>query len=383
MILNYDGKKEEKTILELSNDIKKINLNLSPDNSYLIKGDNFKILSSLLEKYTSKIDLIYIDPPFSTNRIFTSSEDRSNTISSEREGKIAYSDNLSREDYFEFIRERLIILRELLSEEGSIYFHIDYKIGHYIKVIMDEIFGIDNFKNDIARIKSNPKNFGRKAYGNQKDLILFYSKNYRKNIYNNITTPLTDKEIMERFNKIDEHGRRYTTVPIHAPGETKNGETGGLWKGMYPPKGRHWRYSPDKLTELDEDGLIEWSKTGNPRLKNFADEHKGKKVQDIWEFKDPAYPTYPTEKNKELLKFIIQQSSKPHSIVLDCFSGSGTTLKAASELNRAFIGIDNSNVAIEVSKKRLINVKYTFLNTEKDEKVNHSSKKKLELINPV
>ncbi len=121
---------------------------------------------------------------------------------------------------------------------------------------------------------------------------------------------------------------------------------------MYPPKGRHWRYSPDKLTELDEKGLIEWSKTGNPRIKNFADEHKGKKVQDIWEYKDPAYPVYPTEKNEELLKFIIRQSSNEDSIVLDCFSGSGTTLKAANGLGRKFIGIDNSDLVIEASKKK-------------------------------
>lgn len=367
MLLNYNGKKSEQEILETSNKIEKRKFNINE--LYLIKGDNFRVLSSMMEDYKNKIDLIYIDPPYNTNRTFKSSLNRNNTISSEYDGEIAYSDNLTQEEYFEFIRERLILLRELLSEEESIYLHIDYKIGHYIKIIMDEIFGPENFKNDISRIKSNPKNFGRKAYGNQKDMILFYAKNCNKNIFNNITIPLTNEEIIERFNKIDENGRRYTTVPVHAPGETKDGETGGLWKGMYPPKGRHWRYSPNKLTELDQNGLIEWSKTGNPRIKNFADEHKGKKVQDIWEYKDPAYPVYPTEKNEDLLKFIIRQSSNKDYIVLDCFSGSGTTLKAASELDRRFIGIDNSDIAIETSKKKLEDTNYNFLDIEDGEEI--------------
>lgn len=378
LLFNYDGKKGEQEIFKISNKIKKRKFNINE--SYLIKGDNFKVLSSMMGIYKNKIDLIYIDPPYNTNRIFKSSLNRNNTISSEEDGEVAYSDNLTQEEYFEFIRERLFLLRELLSEEGSIYLHIDYKIGHYIKIIMDEIFGIENFKNDISRIKSNPKNFGRKAYGNQKDMILFYAKNSNKNIFNNITIPLTNEEIVERFNKIDKDGRRYTTVPVHAPGETKDGETGGLWKGMYPPKGRHWRYSPDKLTELDEKGLIEWSKTGNPRIKNFADEHKGKKVQDIWEYKDPTYPVYPTEKNEDLLKFIIRQSSNKDSIVLDCFSGSGTTLKAASELGRRFIGIDNSDIAIEATKKKLEDANYNFLDIENGEEIKILTNTQLKMI---
>lgn len=378
LLFNYDGKKGEQEIFKISNKIKKRKFNINE--SYLIKGDNFKVLSSMMGIYKNKIDLIYIDPPYNTNRIFKSSLNRNNTISSEEDGEVAYSDNLTQEEYFEFIRERLFLLRELLSEEGSIYLHIDYKIGHYIKIIMDEIFGIENFKNDISRIKSNPKNFGRKAYGNQKDMILFYAKNSNKNIFNNITIPLTNEEIVECFNKIDKDGRRYTTVPVHAPGETKDGETGGLWKGMYPPKGRHWRYSPDKLTELDEKGLIEWSKTGNPRIKNFADEHKGKKVQDIWEYKDPTYPVYPTEKNEDLLKFIIRQSSNKDSIVLDCFSGSGTTLKAASELGRRFIGIDNSDIAIEATKKKLEDANYNFLDIENGEEIKILTNTQLKMI---
>ncbi len=364
MLLEYNGKKDEKEILDRAKTYE--GLSLTGTDSYLFKGDNFIVLSKILNQYRSKIDMIYIDPPYNTNRVFKVSKDRSNTISSSNDGQIAYADNLTKEEYFEFMRERLIILRELLSEQGSIYLHIDCKVGHYIKILMDEIFGEENFKNDISRIKSNPKNFSRKAFGNQKDMILFYSKNYKKNIFNDIKEPLDEKEIIQRFEKQDENGERYTTVPIHAPGQTNNGSTGQEWEGMKPPEGRHWRYHPDKLTELNNKGYIEWSKTGNPRLKNYAKDHKGKKIQDIWEYKDPVNPVYPTEKNLDMLKMIIKQSSNQDSVVLDCFAGSGSTLVAAEYLNRKWIGIDSSEVAISVIKERLSNVNYRYLEMNLD-----------------
>jgi len=123
---------------------------------------------------------------------------------------------------------------------------------------------------------------------------------------------------------------------------------------MLPPKGRHWRYAPSVLDELDAKGLIEWSKTGNPRKIIYASqaEEKGKRVQDIWEFKDSPYPSYPTEKNIDLLKLIITTSSNPGQTVLDCFCGSGSTLLAAQQLNRHWIGIDLSPVAIKITLER-------------------------------
>lgn len=175
--LNYKNKKSKDEILAIANEkLKNCNIKFDYDKSYLIKADNFFALSVLLRQYKGRIDLIYIDPPFNTQQKFVISETRANTISRANKGNLAYDDNLSREDYLEFMRERLILLRELLSEKGSIYVHIDYKVGHYLKVIMDEIFGENNFRNDITRIKSNPKNFYRRAYGNEKDLILFYTK---------------------------------------------------------------------------------------------------------------------------------------------------------------------------------------------------------------
>ncbi|MEM3761029.1 MAG: site-specific DNA-methyltransferase [Candidatus Bathyarchaeia archaeon] len=325
-------------------------------------------MSYLLNKcdLKGKIDLVYIDPPFSTNNLFRVSESRANTISRSNSDTIAYDDSLIGDDYLEFIRERLILLRELLSDKGSIYVHVDYKIGHYIKVLMDEIFGKQNFLNDLTRIKCNPKNFERKAYGNVKDMILFYSKT-GNHIWNNPKAPLSDDDIKRLFKKIDKDGRRYTTVPLHAPGETKNGATGQAWRGMMPPKGRHWRSSPSELQKLDALGLIEWSETGVPRKKIYADEKDGKKIQDILEFKDPQKPLYPTEKNLELLKLIISASSNKDSIVLDCFCGSGTTLVAAQQLGRTWIGIDKSDEAIKVALKRLTPKHRTLTNEEEFE----------------
>jgi adenine-specific DNA-methyltransferase len=353
MILNYKNKKPYEEILK---NIKDIDLEFIEGNKYsenkLIYGENSKVIKKLLTNYKGKIDLIYIDPPFSTNNTFRIGDLRRNTISFLRDERVAYKDTLKGDEYLDFIRVRLLLLKELLSEKGSIYFHIDYKIGHYVKIIMDEIFGIKNFKNDITRVKCNPKNFNRKSYGNIKDMILFYTKS-DEYIWNDIKEKYTEDEIKKLFHKKDKSGRYYTTIPLHAPGETKSGVTGDKWRGLFPPKGRHWRTSPVELEKLDKEGRIEWSKSGNPRKIIYADEKEGKKIQDIWEFKDRQKPLYPTEKNIDLIKRIILASSNKDSFVLDSFCGSGSTLVAAKELKRKWIGIDNSFEAINVAKRRL------------------------------
>jgi adenine-specific DNA-methyltransferase len=351
MLIAYDNKKPEKDILQETTKAKFEVVAGNGAKNKLIHADNLSALKSLLDDYMGKVDLIYIDPPFATNGHFKISEDRANTISSRKGDLIAYSDVLVGADFLEFLRERLVFLRELLSERGSIYLHIDYKIGHYVKLIMDEVFGRDMFRNDITRIKCNPKNFHRKAYGNIKDLILFYSKSSTPT-WNDPRVPFSEEDKTRLFKKIDKDGRRYATIPLHAPGETTNGNTSKEWKGMKPPKGRHWRTDPTVLEEWDKQGLIEWSANGVPRKKIFLDEKEGKKMQDIWEFKDPPYPQYPTEKSLDLLKFIIGASSNEGDLVLDCFAGSGTTLVAAQSLNRNWIGIDKSEHAIKVIQKR-------------------------------
>ncbi len=320
----------------------------------LIKGDNEKALQYLLEKggLRGKIDLVYIDPPFATGGKFTITNGRASTISNSKNGQLAYSDTLKGKDFIEFLKTRLLLIRELLSERGSIYLHIDYKIGHYVKVMMDEVFGMENFRNDITRIKTNPKNFNRIGYGNIKDMVLFYTKTSNP-IWNEPREKYSKADIERLFPKTDENGRRYTTVPIHAPGETKKGKSNQKFKGLLPPKGRHWRTDVETLEKWDKDGLIEWSSKGNPRKIIYADEREGKRVQDIWEFKDPQYPVYPTEKNQEMLDLIIRTSSVENSIVLDAFCGSGTTLKSAHLLGRKWIGIDESDLAIEAVRKKL------------------------------
>jgi len=380
MELKFDNKISEKQVLSKANK-NKSPFELNYNGSMLFMGDNFEVLSILLNNFRGKINLIYIDPPFNTDQEFFVSENgRANSISHSKNDIVAYSDKMSTDEYLEFIRERLILLRELLSDNGSIYLHIDYKIGHYIKIIMDEVFGKENFKNDIARIKSNPKNFYRKAYGNEKDLILFYTKNYKNNIWNDIKVPLDENEIAERFSKIDENGRRYTTIPLHAPGETKNGPTSKPWRNIPVPKGRHWRTNPEEFEKMDKQGLIEWSSTGNPRIKKYADEHAGKKIQDIWRFKDPQNPKYPTEKNSTMLEQIILQSSNENDYVLDCFAGSGSTLKAAFKNNRKWIGVDNSEVAINVIKSNKIgNYIFYNLNENNFKLINNPTNKQISL----
>jgi len=325
--------------------------------SLLLYSENIKGLNYLLnnQNLKGKIDLVYIDPPFATGGNFTITNGRSATISNSKNGNIAYTDTLKGSEFIEFLRERLILIRELLSEQGSIYLHIDYKIGHYVKVMMDEVFGIEYFRNDITRVKCNPKNFDRIGYGNVKDLILFYSKTSTP-IWNEPREKYTEKDFEKLFPKTDKQGRKYTTVPIHAPGETENGKSNQPFKGIMPPVGRHWRTDVPTLEQWDKDGLIEWSSTGNPRKIIYADEREGKRVQDIWEYKDPQYPDYPTEKNPDMLDLIIRTSSNEESIILDCFCGSGTTLKAAQLNGRKWIGIDQSEQAIRVTKEKINNI---------------------------
>jgi adenine-specific DNA-methyltransferase len=350
--LAYPNKKPAFTILDETEpaNLKKVQTHGTGE-SKLICGDNLNVLKALCDDpgIRGRVDLIYIDPPFGTGQDFVGFDESH-----------SYSDRLVNTDFLEFLRMRLIFLRELLSDTGSIYVHIDTKIGHYVKLIMDEIFGEENFRNDITRVKCNPKNFDRKAYGNIKDVVFFYSKTKPNGedpmFWSDFRIPLSEDEIIRQFPKTDKRGRRYATTPLHAKGETKNGPTGQMWSGLMPPKGRHWRYDPKELTKLDKAGLIEWSGSGNPRKIIYADENRGKKIQDIWDFRDPGFENalYPTEKNPDLLEFVIQASSPKGGLVVDCFSGSGTTLMAAQKFGRRWIGIDANKSAVKLTEKRLL-----------------------------
>jgi len=329
------------------------NLTKASINRILFSGENLEIMRKLALKHnlSKSVNLVYIDPPFASKNTFRVGKTRTSTMSPSATDSIAYSDSLVGKEYLEFLKQRLIIIRELMADNGSIYFHIDYKIGHYVKIIMDEVFGIENFRNDITRIKCNPKNFSRKGYGNIKDMILFYTKS-EMFTWNEPREGRDLAEIDRLFNRVDESGRRYASNPLHAPGETLNGESGKPWNGLKPPKGRHWRYSHAVMNELEAAGLIEWSKSGVPRKKIYPEDFTTKRVQDIWEFKDKPNPIYPTEKNLDMLTRIIQTSSNENDLVLDAFCGSGSFLFAAERCQRRWIGIDSSEEAIKVTKSR-------------------------------
>jgi len=314
----------------------------------LYYGDNLPVLAALMDDAAvrGKVRLIYIDPPYATQSVFQS-----------RSQVEAYSDLLVGAHYIEFIRERLFLLRELLAEDGSIYVHLDDKMAFYVKLVMDEVFGRGNFRNWITRKKCNPKNYTRKTFGNVSDYILFYTKSDRY-IWNRPFDAWTPERARKEYQYVEEGtGRRYKRVPIHAPG-VRNGETGKIWRGMSPPPGKHWQYSPHTLDEMDARGEIYWSPNGNPRRKIYLDESSGVPVQDIWlEFRDAhnqniTVTGYLTEKNSNLLARIIEASSNPGDLVLDCFAGSGTTLAVASQLNRDWIGVDNSLEAISTILRR-------------------------------
>jgi len=319
----------------------------------VIKGENLGVLQFLATHpaYAGKIDLIYIDPPYATGIDFRVEKGRTRTISHSKKGQIAYKDRLTGGAFLEFLRLRLRAMRELLSPQGSIYVHVDEKVGSHVRLLLDEVFGAENYRSSISRIKCNPKNFRRIGYGNIKDVIFFYSKG-KSPIWNEPYEPYTDDDLQRLYPKKNAAGRRYTTIPLHAPGESRSGATSKPFRGIDPPTGRHWRTDVETLEAWDKAGLIEWSSRGNPRKIIYADEQPGKRVQDIWRFKDPAYPDYPTQKNADLLTRIVEVSSNKGSLVLDAFCGSGSTLLAAAQAGRIGIGIDESEVAMETIKRK-------------------------------
>lgn len=319
----------------------------APNRLYL--ADNLDVLRALADdpQVRGRVRLVYIDPPFSTGSAFYGRD----------ELEEAYADCLVGEPYLEFMRERLRLLRELLADDGSIYVHLDDKAVFYVKVMLDELFGPAMFRNCIVRTKCNPKNYTRNAYGGVVDYILFYTKTDRY-VWHRPYEKGSEARTREYHAVEPATGRRYMKVPVHAPG-IRSGETGQPWRGKPPPPGKHWQHPPRVLDEMDARGEIHWSTRGNPRKKVYLDERPGVPVQDLWlDCKDAHNQNakitgYPTEKNPELLRRIVAASSDPGDLVLDCFAGSGTTLAAAAELGRRFVGVDSGTPAIRAALLRL------------------------------
>jgi adenine-specific DNA-methyltransferase len=349
--LSYDGKKSEQEILstppaKCHQLWPELYGHVVPNRLYY--GDNLTILAALTHDPSVRghVRLVYIDPPYATKSVFQS-----------RSQVDAYMDLLEGAHYLEFLRERLILLRELLADDGSIYVHLDNNMAFLVKAVMDEVFGRSNFRSWITRKKCNPKNYTRKTYGNVADYILFYTKT-DSYVWHRPVEAWTDERAAKEYQYVEPGtGRRYKKVPVHAPG-VRNGETGKPWRGMNPPPGKHWQYPPRVLDEMDARGEIYWSPNGNPRRKIYFDQSEGVPVQDIWlEYRDAHNQNieisgYPTEKNPALLKRIIEASSNLGDIVLDCFSGSGTTMNVASHVGRRWIGVDNSSEAISATLRR-------------------------------
>lgn len=314
------------------------------ESNALVLCDNLGGLSALARS-DEKARLIYLDPPYNTGFGFHS-----------RSLQHAYKDDRSTAGYVEFMRRRLILMRECLTEDGSIYVHIGHQMLGHLKVLMDEVFGTRNFRNIIARRKCSSKNFTSNSYSNIHDYLLFYTKSAGY-VWNQPGQKPSKEWLNKEYPKVDAMGR-YKLVPVHAPG-TRNGETGLAWRGKSPPPGKHWQYVPSKLDALDAQGHIHWSKTGNPRRKVYLTDDKVVPFSDQWDcFRDAHHQSigitgYPTEKNIDMLRMIVGASSNPGDLVVDPFCGSGTTLAAAEDQGRRFIGFDESFVAIEASLNRL------------------------------
>ena len=290
----------------------------------LFHGDNKEILSTLLvQGFRSKIDLIYIDPPFASGADYV----RKVALRGEKEKldaeghtvaeQIQYTDIWANDTYLQFMYERLTLMRELLSHEGSIYLHCDSTMGHYLKLIMDEIFGKDLFRNEIIwRKYGGHKNTAKLKFTTENDTILFYSVT-DKYIFNGIFRPLSQQTIESEYKHIDENGRRYAI-----------------------PRGRKYLQGIVKRVYLDS----------NP----------GVAIGNLWtekeltiQGKDNERVEYPTQKPEALIERIIKASSNKNSIVLDCFIGSGTTAAVAAKLGRRWIAADINKGAIQTTIKRL------------------------------
>ncbi|MGH0430935.1 MULTISPECIES: site-specific DNA-methyltransferase [Bacillus cereus group] len=324
-------------------------------------GDNLQVMSHLLRDFRGKIDLVYIDPPFDSKadykkKISLKGEKIENDLTAFEEKQ--YTDIWSNDEYLQFLYERIILLRELMNENASIYIHCDYRRSHYIKLIMDEVFGADNFINEIIWKRTNAHNMKAKGYVRSNDHILFYSKG--KNFtFNDQFLPYGEAQL-KRF-KQDENGDLYKAENLTFSSTNKNRQF--EWRGATPPPNRSWGFSFEDLEKLWEQGRIICKKDGTPRmdgLKVYLDETKGTPVTCNWTDIARVGNTsserleYPTQKPEELIERIIKASSNEGDIVFDCFMGSGTTQNVSLKLNRKFIGADINLGAIQATKQRIL-----------------------------
>jgi DNA modification methylase len=332
----------------------------------LIWGDNKLVMSSLLKEYAGRIKLVYIDPPFDIGADFShrvsigdGSIEKMPSILEEH----AYRDTWGhgQNSYLSMIYERLVLIHELLAEDGSLYVHLGTNVSHAVKLILDEVFGTENYRNEIVwkRATTVKGNFGQgtKAWGPATESILFYSKSDAYT-FNQPFTDYTPEYIATAYRHVEETtGRRYRLVSMIGPGGATKGNPQYEVMGVT----RYWRYSKKTMDELIAAGLVVQPKPGAvPHRKYYLDEGKGVPVQSLWDdignlqASDSERIGYPTQKPKSLLERIISASSNPDDLVADFFVGSGTTAAVAEQLGRRWIACDLGRFAIHSTRKRLL-----------------------------
>jgi hypothetical protein len=337
----------------------------------LVWGDNLMSMIELLAdqrgpnrfKTRGKIRLACIDPPFATRQDFMKDKEK------------AYRDKVLGAQFIEFIRRRLIILRELLSDDALLYVHLDYKKSHYIKAVLDEVFGEENFQNEIVWERTNAHNMPTKTFARAQDTIFLYSKSDVFDFHK--LRQAYSAAQLRRF-KRDENGRLFTGRDLTFSGDNANRQD--LWRGSKPPTGRCWGSSREQREKWWADGLILTKRDGAPRLdglKTYLEDLEGKPINTIWNDVSRIGNTsgertdYPTQKPEQLLERIIKSSSNPDDIVLDVFGGSGTTAAVAEKLGRRWITMDCGKLAIYTTQKRLFSLTTTIGAAKKDERAEH------------
>lgn len=270
--------------------------------------------------------------------------------------------------YLIYMVQRMLYMKSILRPTGSIYLHCDPTASHYIKVMMDGIFGHENFQNEIIW-KRTSAHSSAKRYGPIHDVILFYSMSDQSFVWNPQYQPYEESYLDMFFDQTDDAGRRWKRSDLTGAG-TRNGETGKLWRGIdITAKGRHWAYPPSELDRLDKQGRVHWPKKvgGMPRLKQYPEDLKGVPLQDVWTDIKPLHNRaeerlgYPTQKPVTLLRRIISSSTNKGDVVFDPFCGCGTTIYAAQELERKWIGCDIAILSIKLIREILTGEKYRLV----------------------
>ena len=323
-------------------------------------GDNLDELCKLPD---GCIDLIYIDPPFNSNRNYE-------VFWGETKEKRAFADrHASTAAYIDFMRPRCVELARVLKKTGSFYYHCDWHASHYVKVMLDQIFGENQFQNEIVWQRTNSRT-EKTQWPRIHDIILLYIGTRKKYTFHPLVLPGEEGKTPHTL-ITGANGKKYNTGDLTGPGTTRSGLSGQEWRGFNPSKfGRHWGYSRSQMDEWDKAGRIHWPKKkgsagGFPRLideEPFDPDARMVQVGSVWTDIDRLNQTakerlgFPTQKPLTLLDRIIKASSNENDIVLDAFCGCGTALVAAENLGRQWIGIDISPTACRVMAKRLRDV---------------------------